>query len=279
MPGQERTRQEGTGQEGTAGQEPRAILEERSEMIRLTGQWGVDVAWPLSQDSGVEGLCVERGRGEESGERGRPRRGAREAWHEGLPRPGTSGPLRGTEEVPAHARPAPPRLQAGASPRGVSPTEAPTLPPSPPRKGRPAGRLAERRGQERGEGALGPPQPGSWPPRPRPLQGKKIIIRRRRRSEFPGCSHSETQAGKLADAWPAPRETRRSPARLFRKVRAPPAGRAGRVPGPRRRAPPRRSSLSGRDPVSTPAAARRAPEPFRPKLVWSSYLKPPFVMN
>lgn len=73
--------------------------------------------------------------------------------------------------------------------------------------------------------------------------GKKII--RRRRSEFPGCSHSETQAGKLADAWPVPRETRRAPARLFRKVRAPPAGRAGRVPGPRRRAPPRRSSLSG----------------------------------
>lgn len=168
MPGQERTRQE-----GTPGREPRAILEERSQMIRLTGQWGVDVAWPLSRDSGVEGLCVERGRGEESGERGRPRRGAREAWHEGLPRPGTSGPLRGTEEVPAHARPAPPRLQAGASPRGVSPTEAPTLPPSPPRKGRPAGRSAERRGQERGEGALGPPQPGSWPLQPRPLRGKK----------------------------------------------------------------------------------------------------------
>lgn len=39
MPGQERTRQE-----GTPGREPRAILEERSQMIRLTGQWGVDVA-------------------------------------------------------------------------------------------------------------------------------------------------------------------------------------------------------------------------------------------
>lgn len=80
------------------------------------------------------------------------------------------GPSRGP--VCGCARPAPPRLQAGASPRGVSPTEAPTLPPSPPRKGRPAGRSAERRGQERGEGALGPPQPGSWPLQPRPLRGK-----------------------------------------------------------------------------------------------------------
>lgn len=87
--------------------------------------------------------------------------------------------------------------------------------------------------------------------------GKKI--RRRRRSEFPGCSHSETQAGKLADARPVPRETRRSPARLFRKVRAPPAGRAGRVPGPRRRAPPRRSSLSGPCPHRQLPGVRRNP--------------------
>lgn len=84
-------------------------------------------------------------------------------------------------------------------------------------------------------------------------------IRRRRRSEFPGCSHSETQAGKLADAWPVPRETRRAPARLFRKVRAPPAGRAGRVPGPRRRAPPRRSSLSGPCPHRQLPGVRRNP--------------------
>lgn len=92
--------------------------------------------------------------------------------------------------------------------------------------------------------------------------GGKIIIIRRRRSEFPGCSHSETQAGKLADAWPVPRETRRAPARLFRKVRAPPAGRAGRVPGPRRRPPPRRSSLSGRDPVSTRQLPGERRNPF-----------------
>lgn len=183
--------------------------------------------------------------------------GAREAWHEGLPRPGTSGPLSRGPCAAVHAlrplgcRPAPRRA-------GLSPTEAPTLPPSPPRKGRPAGRSAERRGQVRGEGALGPPQPGSWPLQPRPLRGKKKI-RRRRRSEFPGCSHSETQAGKLADAWPAPRETRRAPARLFRKVRAPPAGRAGRVPGPRRRAPPRRSSLSGPCPHRQLPGVRRNP--------------------
>lgn len=229
-------------------------------MIRLTGQWGVDVAWPLSRDSGVEGLCVERGRGEESGERGRPRRGAREAWHEGLPRPGTSGPLRGTEEVPAQlagpvcgcARPAPPQLQAGASPRGVSPTEAPTLPPSPPRKGRPA---AGGRSGARGRSGLPSRDLGLYSPVR--SGGKKI--RRRRRSEFPGCSHSETQAGKLADAWPVPRETRRAPARLFRKVRAPPAGRAGRVPGPRRRAPPRRSSLSGPCPHRQLPGVRRNP--------------------
>lgn len=92
-----------------------------------------------------------------------------------------------------------------------------------------------------------------------PVRSRGKKIRRRRRSEFPGCSHSETQAGKLADAWPVPRETRRALTRLFRKVRAPPAGRAGRVPGPRRRAPPRRSSLSGPCPHRQLPGVRRNP--------------------
>lgn len=200
-----------------------------------------------------------RERPAEAGGSGSLARGAPPARHVWAPPRdrGGAGPARGALCAAVHAlrplgcRPAPRRA-------GLSPTEAPTLPPSPPRKGRPAGRSAERRGQVRGEGALGPPQPGSWPLQPRPLRGKKKIIRRRR-SEFPGCSHSETQAGKLADAWPVPRETRRAPARLFRKVRAPPAGRAGRVPGPRRRAPPRRSSLSGPCPHRQLPGVRRNP--------------------
>lgn len=211
-------------------------------MIRLTGQWGVDVAWPLSQDSGVEGLCVERGRGEESGERGRPRRGAREAWHEGLPRPGTSRPLSRGPCAAVHAlrplgcRPAPRR--AGSRRQRPRLCHRVRLG----RAGRP-GAAPSAGGRSGARGRSGLPSRDLGLYSPVRSGGKKI--RRRRRSEFPGCSHSETQAGKLADAWPVPRETRRSPARLFRKVRAPPAGRAGRVPGPRRRAPPRRSSLSG----------------------------------
>lgn len=236
-------------------------------MIRLTGQWGVDVAWPLSQDSGVEGLCVERGRGEESGERGRPRRGAREAWHEGLPRPGTSGPLRGTEEVPAQLAGPCVRLCTPCAPsaagrrlaaRGLA-DRGPDFATESAAEG-PAGRAQRRApGAGAGRGGARASPAGILASAAPSAPGEKIIRRRRRRSEFPGCSHSETQAGKLADAWPVPRETRRAPARLFRKVRAPPAGRAGRVPGPRRRAPPRRSSLSGPCPHRQLPGVRRNP--------------------
>lgn len=154
-------------------------------------------------------------------------------------RPSSRGPVCGC------ARPAPPRLQAGASPRGALADRGPDFATESASEG-PAGRAQRRApGAGAGRGGARASPAGILASAAPSAPGEKKIIRRRRRSEFPGCSHSETQAGKLADAWPVPRETRRAPARLFRKVRAPPAGRAGRVPGPRRRAPPRRSSLSG----------------------------------
>lgn len=168
-------------------------------------------------------------------------------------RPSSRGPVCGC------ARPAPPRLQAGASPRGALADRGPDFATESASEG-PAGRpgaapSAGGRSGARGRSGLPSRDLGLCSP----IRSGGKIIRRRRRSEFPGCSHSETQAGKLADAWPVPRETRRAPARLFRKVRAPPAGRAGRVPGPRRRAPPRRSSLSGPCPHRQLPGVRRNP--------------------
>lgn len=167
-------------------------------------------------------------------------------------RPSSRGPVCGC------ARPAPPRLQAGASPRGALTDRGPDFATESAAEG-PAGRAQRRApGAGAGRGGARASPAGILASTAPSAPGEKKIIRRRR-SEFPGCSHSETQAGKLADAWPVPRETRRAPARLFRKVRAPPAGRAGRVPGPRRRAPPRRSSLSGPCPHRQLPGVRRNP--------------------
>lgn len=70
------------------------------------------------------------------------------------------------------------------------------------RAGRP-GAAPSAGGRSRARGRSGLPSRDLGLCSPVRSGGKKII--RRRRSEFPGCSHSETQAGKLADAWPAPR--------------------------------------------------------------------------
>lgn len=167
-------------------------------------------------------------------------------------RPSSRGPVCGC------ARPAPPRLQAGTSPRGALADRGPDFATESALEG-PAGRAQRRApGAGAGRGGARASPAGILASTAPSAPGEKKIIRRRR-SEFPGCSHSETQAGKLADAWPVPRETRRAPARLFRKVRAPPAGRAGRVPGPRRRAPARRSSLSGPCPHRQLPGVRRNP--------------------